>query len=78
MVVKYTSESDLRSYEATEEVAKKALKIILKLQRDSTSWAIPVRCSTNWAIEASLEAGQVRVQFNLYPLYEENDMVYMI
>ena len=34
--------------------------------------AIPVRCSTNWAMKPRWK--QVRCEFNLYPLYEENDM----
>ena len=43
-------ESDLRSCEAAQEVAKKAQKKIVRLQRDSTdamTSAILVRCSTN-------------------------------
>ena len=33
----------------------------------------PVRCSTNWAMKPCWK--QVRCEFNLYPLYEVNDMM---
>ena len=34
--------------------------------------AIPVRCSTDWAMKPRWK--QVRCEFNLEPLYEENDV----
>ena len=34
--------------------------------------AIPVRCSTNWAMKPRWK--QVKSEFNLYTLYEENEM----
>ena len=37
---------------------------------------ILVRCSTNWAIKSRWK--QVKCEFNLYPLYEENDMMFLI
>ena len=47
----------------------------LRLQQDLNPWppSIPVRCSTNWAMKPCWK--QVRCEFNLYPLYEVNDMM---
>ena len=50
-----------------------------ELQRGSTepmTSAIPVRCSTHWGMEPRWK--QVRCEFNLYPLYEGNYVMYIM
>ena len=73
MLLCFTSESDLRSSDSTYAVAKKAPKKILRFQRDSNPDMTYLRDAGAWlhqlSYEASLEAGQVRAQ------YEKNDIM---
>ena len=71
----YTSESDPRSRKVTKQ-----LQIKLRKNSDAPTGfkpmtsLIPVRCFTTWAMNPRQK--QVKCEFNLYPLYEENaDMI---
>ena len=71
--IQNTSESGARSCEATKAVAKKAqIQKILRLQRDSNPW---LPRSTNWAMKPCWE--QVKSEFNLCPLCEESEIMYI-
>ena len=74
-----SSESDPRSYEATKAIVKKVApwqKKSLRLQRDSSHDLRDTGTMLyQLSYEASLEVGQVRVQFiPVGALYEENEM----
>ena len=77
--IRNTSESDPRSYEVTKAVTNKTQKKFWHFNGfEPMTSAIPVRCSTNWAMnEASAEAGQVQVQF-IPVIWWEWYEVYMI
>ena len=66
--VMFRTESDLHSCKESPEKD-------LRLQRDLNPWsyAIPVRCSTNWAVKPCWK--QVKSEFNSYPLYEESEII---
>ena len=56
-----------------EAVTNKAQKKMAPTGFEPMTSAIPVRCSTNWAMKPCWK--QVKSEFNLYLLYEENDMM---
>ena len=64
-----TNESDSRSYEATKAVAKKPRKTSESNPRSPSYLvdALPTEIKPRWK--------QVKCEFNLYPLYEENEMM---
>ena len=69
-----TSESDSCIYEVSKAVAKKAQK----KSEASTGFepmtsAIPVQCSNIRPMKPCWK--QVKCEFNLYPLYEESEMM---
>ena len=69
--IKNRSESDPRSYSMRQFIwikPRKNCKAPMGF-KPMTS-AIPVRCSTNWAMKPNRK--QVKCEFNLYLLYEEN------
>ena len=72
--LKNTRERDPHSYVVTKQLQIKPRKNPeTPTAFESMTSTIPVRCSTNWAMKPRRK--QVKSELNLYPLYEENDIM---